>query len=890
MDHLLLPHEAARPRPRVPYVCNVPYDGADFLEYPARAGEIWHGILPMVDRPPFWLQELNNPIDDKQLESFLQCWIFFGLLHELLSPYGLYDGEDYLGSDKQGRYVHTRGLASMLQKWSEHARALDQHSQETTKLRLTSCIKLAYGALSCLRANMSEPTHGHPNFSRPIRTSILSICETISNVGDIVLDVLPEIDWLYFSGFATFNDDEKALMRQNGWCPSLIASEEKRFTSIALYVYLQHLRQPLEMDHGECSEEECKIIQIDTKTYSPRHTEDSCTCNAVGPQLNAVARCLDDATFPVLEVCGNNVDDVSLETLPYRHGVAYVALSHVWVDGLGNPAELTLPACQIIRLQTQVKSLEGQSFTWLENNEERKRVESRHLYLWCDSLVCPIQLRPDGELSKEELEAFNSNPDVQRSKQLKGAALSHMREVYTEAAYVLVLDRALERVRALDINPVEAAVHLITSRWMQRLWTYQEAALPTKLLIQFADTTLDFRDLLLQMLPITRENPVLRSMALVVFSRCRDLRSYQSLRAKGGPDLLGLNSAIRHRGVTFASDEPLCVGTILGVDLGQIAKVHTCEDRMATLWSLYCATPRGVPKNIIFNKFPRLSKPKFRWAPSTFRQRPTEGLRSLPDRGSCQRAELTTLGLSVRYRGFRIRLTAQAWGAVGSDWMSLRGDSDLLYVQHHDGTWFCMTKSQSPLIHQTAGQPLWSLIGQEPEADWHVIIDSDEIFGSREGREAILGVLEPHESGVSVFSSRILVALTLTEPRHVTILRGVEKHADVLRRDKAFFVYQVCFAVNALAALLVLQLPIWPRRFIFPVFRTPIYWFSRLPLLLFSRHLTRRGTIASQSEAVADAMIKINATNIAGFIALHFMGSIAVVTESYDAEHEWCVE
>nr|POE53612.1 hypothetical protein CFP56_28834 [Quercus suber] len=890
MDHLLLPKDAIPPRPRVPYICGDPYDELDFLDFPNRAGGMWHQILSAADSPRFWLRELNEPIDDKHLESFLQRWIFFGLLHELLSPYDLYDADDYLGNDEQGQFVHTRNLASTLDKWCNHARTLDGHAQETIKLRLTSCMRIAYEALLCLRADSSDKARGHPGFSRPVRTSILSICETISNAADLTLDVLPDVDWLYFSAFATFSEDEKANMRQNGWCPSLIASEEKRYTTIALYVYLQHLRQPLEMDHSECTDDRCTKIQIDAETYSPRHVEDSCRCKVIGPQLSAVASCLDDGAFPVLGVCGDTANDLALNVLQYREGVAYVALSHVWVDGLGNPADITLPACQIVRLKRQVESIKGQKFTWLENKEEWTRAELRDLHLWCDSLLCPIQIQPDREMTGEELEAFNADPDVQRSKQLKSAALSHMREVYTEAAYVLVLDRAVEQVYASSLNPVEAAIHLLTSRWMQRLWTYQEAALPTKLLIKFADGVLDFRDLMLQMRLIVLDDPVLRSIALVVFKRCRDLRSYQSFRAQGGPDLHTLNLAIRHRGVTYPSDEPLCAGTILGVDLGEIAKKSTCEDRMATLWSLYGGTARGIPKNIIFNKFPRLSTAGFRWAPRTFRQETSEEMRSFAHPGSAQQARLTYLGLNVQYRGWRIRLTSPAWGAVGSDWRRLRGESYFLHVQAQDGKWFSVTKSDSPAMHSTAEQPLWSLLGQNPGADWHVIIDSDEIFGTREGREAVLGILQTHESGVPIFSSRISIAVARLEPRHVTIISAAAEHARDLQRDTRFFLYQLCFAVDRLVALFILLFPARLHKALFLLLRMPIFWLSRLPSYLFARRLADRGKLSSQSQIVADAMTKIDATNMADYIAICFTGSTAIVTETYPSEHEWCVE
>lgn len=100
----------------------------------------------------------------------------------------------------------------------------------------------------------------------------------------------------------------------------------------------------------------------------------------------------------------------------------------------------------------------------------------------CDSLLCPIQRRPPHGLKGKQLERWAEVPVVKRSKQLKTAALAVMRDVYEKASYVLVLDRALEVIPASRMTPLEATVRLLTTRWMQRLWTYQEAALPQKLL------------------------------------------------------------------------------------------------------------------------------------------------------------------------------------------------------------------------------------------------------------------------------------------------------------------------------------------------------------------------------------------------------------------------
>lgn len=362
-------------------MCDKPYDGDAFLTYPTRVSR--HDVLPSEGQQPFWWVKHQHPSDDEELESFFQSWIFFGLLHELLSPRGLFNAADYIGTDDNGDFVHTKVLAVKLRAWLGLTGRLGVDDQVKLKLRLMECLKLAYQSMRCLLPSDGDPSRGHPEFNRGIRTSLASIGETISALGDMILNVVPEVDWIMFDLFATYNDSEKAHMRQNGWCPSLIASAEKEFSSVAGHFYLQCVRQPLlGIDHDECTDEGCSKLQIDEKTYSPRHVEESCACSAAGPSLSEVATCLDSETFPVLDIVGNTVDDVSAKGVPYEQSLAYVAFSHVWVDGLGNPAAITLPRCQLLQLRRLVEGLHGCTYKWLECGEER--TERRKLYLWCD--------------------------------------------------------------------------------------------------------------------------------------------------------------------------------------------------------------------------------------------------------------------------------------------------------------------------------------------------------------------------------------------------------------------------------------------------------------------------------------------------------------------------
>lgn len=96
----------------------------------------------------------------------------------------------------------------------------------------------------------------------------------------------------------------------------------------------------------------------------------------------------------------------------------------------------------MLRLKFLINSLEGHEF--LQQNSKGKLVKSkefRKLYLWCDTICCPVD-----DLSYKNL------------------AIGKLAEVYTKAGYVLVLDCSLERFLYADVGVLEASTRLVTSR------------------------------------------------------------------------------------------------------------------------------------------------------------------------------------------------------------------------------------------------------------------------------------------------------------------------------------------------------------------------------------------------------------------------------------------
>lgn len=110
-----------------------------------------------------------------------------------------------------------------------------------------------------------------------------------------------------------------------------------------------------------------------------------------------------DGHVPVVHV------DNGARFLRASKGVPYVAISHVWSDGCGNPKANTLPSCQISRISNLVNNIYASS--------------TESLPFWMDTLCCPVNTEPF---------------------QARSAAINMMKRTYEEAAVVLVLDEYLE--------------------------------------------------------------------------------------------------------------------------------------------------------------------------------------------------------------------------------------------------------------------------------------------------------------------------------------------------------------------------------------------------------------------------------------------------------------
>jgi hypothetical protein len=162
-------------------------------------------------------------------------------------------------------------------------------------------------------------------------------------------------------------------------------------------------------DHSRCTDDACNVYQIDMGNYQHEHQTENCTCDELVVNDTALTSVLlKDEKFPILK---SNGDQQNLDYEIVESG-SYIAISHVWADGLGNPDANSLPKCKLFHLQRLVKSVTKDS----ENGQSSQESP----LIWLDTLCCPAQDGPG-----------------------KQTAIEKIRFVYRKAQHVLVLDAGL---------------------------------------------------------------------------------------------------------------------------------------------------------------------------------------------------------------------------------------------------------------------------------------------------------------------------------------------------------------------------------------------------------------------------------------------------------------
>ena len=836
MDHLPIPEDVVpNPKAIVPYVCSKDYDGGPFLTYPTREG-VAHALPPDGNIPggsPYRQHERTYPTPKQEQEDFLQRWLFFGLVNEILDHRWRPDILIRPTQDNDGetKVVSTLGLVETLDRWVVDIQNGNLKPRNTYE-HVAECLRLTFATINGAR----------PDFDPRVKISLASLGEVFSLA---VNEAYRGRDNKCPGSFPLLLDFDcwKSTVLSSGWCPSQVEIMFDNSSHIQTLHFLTFLGPPKSDDrHEGCNNDQCLANQSNMTTYQTRHVT-GCNCEQFSIDTKRLNEILEDGYLPLLRIQqGQTLNELSVELVSSQATSRYIALSHIWADGLGNPHENALPRCQLDFLRRTIK----------EYYEDVLPEEFAGVLLWCDTLCCPVQ-----------------------PGKAKDIALAQMKQTYLKAARVLVFDTSLAKQDIKTMDLYEACIRIVNSRWTRRLWTLQEGALAvtdSRLAFLFKDRAISLRYLTQKILQLSTTNIGRRGVAMDILTRTSIFLAV-SYDGNQHRDLASIEDGLRNRSVSVPSDEPLLIANLLDLDVVDILNgpcpLANCagfgcdHSRVHRLYLLM--STRGIPKTIIYRVGRRLSEPGFKWAPSTLlyndpinnrlqstvQSKKTNAatpnsistsrlsnsvffmpLNSLPTLLSAfwksiadclfhigmslqtggwastilrsfrptslvtenmDRGIPTSRGLLVRFTGYKLSMARCPAGIPDNPW-NIRRQEDPIYLRGVDATWyminrrlpverdrFLSTKSLHGVIEEEGGN-LWVTHVESAFEKPQLIAQAK---GGQQVTDALLASLVSDENGIKYVQSKLHVHLAVAQIEMQKLFETAYQSAKQLPRNLA---------------------------------------------------------------------------------------------------------
>lgn len=594
---------------KIPCLCSpYEYDGKGILQFPERIG--WK-IDP--ENGPIRTNSTKTSIDSPA--ALLQLWLYFGTLYDIFKIGNLdFQWEDYVQTVDNESLVTSAPLREHLDKLRASAEGMNADLWHQRQELVADCLRIVFSFFrkyypASFRSNRWKISSVH---SPDISTSIIVLAETLANAAREIWPLPPDSAPVRkINSHVSWNPLQDCL-RERGWCPSDIKMLYQEVDKTGLYL-ASLVKRPFShhLQHGKCSESECLALQTSDSDYETKHVE-SCpkdsSCNTIAIDQGRLSRILFSGGIPILYISlSSEATTLQVQVLDHNsHPLDFIAISHVWAHGLGNPTENALPSCQLYRLNDLCS--------------RSSPVVGKHPAFWIDTLCIPVAVPSARKL-----------------------AITRLSSTFRLARKVLVLDADLQR-SSKNCSRTELATRITCCGWMRRLWTLQETVMAEegaearKVDIWFREGALELNSIGGK--SVNSFHNTEDALSKLFFSipqlMSRD-RAFNSLM-----------SALRYRTTSKKEDEALCVASILGFDQPQIKAIageDTAEARMQKMYTLI----GEIPASVLFNKSRKLGKMGFGWAPASLL-----GSGNYLDFFSGNAARCDERGLHVQFSGFII--------------------------------------------------------------------------------------------------------------------------------------------------------------------------------------------------------------------------------------------
>ena len=454
MDHLPYSNEAILPPIQIPYLCSHVeiYDG--------------FGLKGFTQRAKWKVEGSEIEWYARDAAARAQSWLYFGLLEELLGePF-----KRHLFIEKVSReqeYITSQRLPSLLKDWCySNFRTLNPFRRPLRPEELVSKTGERLVDILTLVEEQSEILDSEVPTARLTSLSIKTLIWSFKNA---IITYTPVL-WTWAELRPRQSRLIKMRMLESGICPYWTEIYLTRYSSALLYC-MSSLATCGSIDHENCNVEACVAYNLDKQKYTTRHVQNDCQCSMTTPDVNRIVTIIRNGDVPIMAMNTLPSGDITLEVTQTRYKLAYTAISHVWSGGLGNPSSNSLPQCQLKMIKEnlmiarqsrrKVQHRTNKDYHILRQNESYKR-DSAKEHFWMDTLCIPVN----------------------HGKDIRLKAIAEMDTVYVKADNVLVLDPVLQRIDPDGESKLNLRLQVLSSSWMTRCWTFQEARLSRLLAIK----------------------------------------------------------------------------------------------------------------------------------------------------------------------------------------------------------------------------------------------------------------------------------------------------------------------------------------------------------------------------------------------------------------------
>jgi hypothetical protein len=514
----------------------------DFINFPATHGydidETYH-LVPKSEQGNHTLCNQRFRDDDQ----FLQAWLFFGLLRCVVRT----DEpvlEDQYSLIADNIRLDTKNLHLALTEWSQYLKELQQRSRNEAGMRCIEAVEMLTLARRVVIANLAEEN----NFSHPSDDARDQHSMCLMILGETLSATLSHIMTGCKIDIRGWQLDEDGWgppryvirkMKKEGWClrfQEILKGQVGRSATL-LYATLQcgaPQDQTREEAHKTCTADRCQFVEAcqgldqsggQQSEYQPLHHPTSPHlgatshhCNLLGPNQEDLLDILKlskgrDDVFPLLRYHEEgSIPEVKVEM--WSNDVTpepqFATISHVWSHGLGNKTDTRVRQCQL----RYIRDLLDEVF----EGPASKTGRTSHLF-WLDTLAMPV--------------VGPNERDGQKLK-LRKKAIDSIYHVFNKAQHGIIIDRGLLSHNHAD-DRTTIGIRLLSSGWMKRLWTLQEAFVSKNLSLAMRDGKVRHIDELWDKIGTTDVGVMRDSLATTIqLKLSQNLMSYERQARKEG--------------------------------------------------------------------------------------------------------------------------------------------------------------------------------------------------------------------------------------------------------------------------------------------------------------------------------------------------------------------